>query len=141
MEALGNMTLVERIRRARHVYVIGNGGSYANSIHLANDLIAVGIKAFTVDPATLTAAANDFGWYQGFVRWIKTVGERGDLLIALSGSGKSPNILIACEEAERIGMDVYKEFGVDRGFDMQSAEEHQIVLGHELMLALKNDRR
>src|SRR3990167_6488327 len=140
MEALGNMTLVERIRRARHVYVIGNGGSYANSIHLANDLIAVGVKAYTLDPATLTAAANDYGWYQGFVRWIKTVGERGDLLIALSGSGKSPNILMACEAAEKIGMDVHREFGAVQGLDMQAAEEAQLRLGHELMRALRERR-
>ena len=130
-------SLVSKIRRAKKVLIIGNGGSYANAIHIANDLISVGIKAFTVDPATLTAAANDHGWYQGFVRWIKTVGERGDLLIALSGSGKSPNILMACEEAERIGMEVHREFGAAQGFDMQASEERQIWLGHELMRVFK----
>ena len=137
MEASGNMTLLERIRKASRVYIIGNGGSYANAIHIANDLISVGIKAFTIDPATLTATANDFGWYQGFVRWIKTVGESGDLLIALSGSGKSPNILMACEEAERIGMDVYRLFGAELGQDMQVAEQHQLIIGHEIMKALR----
>lgn len=131
------MTLLERIRKASRVYIIGNGGSYANAIHIANDLISVGIKAFTIDPATLTATANDFGWYQGFVRWIKTVGESGDLLIALSGSGKSPNILMACEEAERIGMDVYRLFGAELGQDMQVAEQHQLIIGHEIMKALR----
>ena len=130
-------SLVSKIRRAKKVLLIGNGGSYANAAHIANDLISVGIKAFTVDPATLTAAANDHGWYQGFVRWIKTVGERGDLLIALSGSGKSPNILMACEEAERIGMEVHREFGAAQGFDMQASEERQIWLGHELMRVFK----
>ena len=131
------MTLAERVRAAKRVYLIGNGGSYSNAIHICNDLLACGIKAFTLDPATLTAAANDYGWYQGFVRWIKTVGEKGDLLIALSGSGKSPNILMACEAAEEIGMDVHREFGAEQGFDMQSAEEHQLWLGHELMRKLK----
>ena len=131
-------SLVAKIRRAKKVLLIGNGGSYANAAHIANDLISVGIKAFTVDPATLTAAANDHGWYQGFVRWIKAVGERGDLLIALSGSGKSPNILMACEEAERIGMEVHKEFGAAQGFDMQASEERQIWLGHELMRVFRD---
>ena len=131
------MELADRIRKARRVYIIGNGGSYANAVHITNDLLSVGIKAYTLDPASLTAAANDFGWYQGFVRWIETVGERGDLLIALSGSGKSPNILMACEAAERIGMDVHREFGALHGFDMQSSEEHQVWLGHELMRVLK----
>ena len=131
------MELADRIRKAGKVLIVGNGGSYANAQHLANDLIACGIKAFTVDPATLTAAANDYGWYQGFVRWIKTVGTADDLLIALSGSGKSPNILMACEEAERIGMDVHREFGAEQGLDMQSSEERQIWLGHELLRALR----
>lgn len=134
------MELTDRIRASRHVYIIGNGGSYANAMHIANDLIAAGIKAFTVDPATLTAAANDYGWHQGFVRWIKTVGERGDLLIALSGSGTSQNILMACEEAERIGMDVYRLFGAPLGQDMQAAEEYQICTGHNLMRALRDSR-
>ena len=134
------MLTLDRVRSAGKVLIIGNGGSYANAIHVANDLTSVGIKAFTVDPATLTAAANDYGWYQGFVRWIKTVGERGDLLIALSGSGKSPNILMACEEAERIGMDVYRLFGAELGQDMQIAEEHQLRVGHELMRGLRERR-
>ena len=134
------MLTLDRVKAAGKVLIIGNGGSYANAIHIANDLTSVGIKAFTVDPATLTAAANDYGWYQGFVRWIKTVGERGDLLIALSGSGKSPNILMACEEAERIGMDVYRLFGAELGQDMQIAEEHQLRVGHELMRGLRERR-
>ena len=131
------MNLSSRIKAAKRVYVIGNGGSYANAIHIANDLIACGIRAHTLDPATLTAMANDYGWYQGFVRWIKTVGEPGDLLIALSGSGKSPNILMACEAAEKLGMDVHREFGAAQGLDMQASEERQIWLGHELMKALR----
>lgn len=134
------MELTDRIRAAKRVYVIGNGGSYANAVHVVNDLIAAGVKALTVDPATLTATANDYGWYQGFARWIATVGEPGDLLIALSGSGKSPNILLACKEAERIGMDVHREFGAPQGLDMQQAEEAQLRLGHDLMRALRETR-
>lgn len=131
------MDLVDKVRAAKRVYVIGNGGSYANADHICNDLLACGIKAYTLNPAFLTASANDHGWYQGFVRWIKTVGERGDLLIALSGSGQSPNILIACEAAERIGMDVYRLFGAELGQDMHTAENHQLVVCHELLKALR----
>ena len=130
------MTLSERIRKARRVYLIGNGGSYANSVHICNDLLMCGIKAFTLDPASLTASANDHGFENVFSRWIATVGERGDLLIALSGSGKSPNILNAVALAERMGMDVERVFGAPK-LDMQSSEEAQIVLGHELMRQLK----
>ena len=130
-------TLADRVRRARRVYLIGNGGSHANAGHVCNDLLACGIRAFTLDAATLSAFANDYGWYKAFERWIGVVGEKGDLLIAFSGSGKSPNILLACEEADRIGMDVERVFGAARGLQMQAAEEAQICLGHDLMRALR----
>lgn len=132
------MNLSERIRKAKRVYVIGNGGSFANAEHICNDLLSCGVKAYTLNAAFLTATANDRGWYKVFERWISIVGEKGDLLIALSGSGKSPNILIACEEAERIGMDVERVFGAEKGFDMQSSEEAQLFLGHELMRSLRD---
>ena len=131
------MSLVERIKAARHVYLIGNGGSYANAMHIANDLLSCGVRAFTMDPATFSAFANDHGYDKTFAMWLQIVGKAGDLLIALSGSGKSPNILLAVEVAEKIGMDVHKEFGAEQGLDMQQAEEAQIKLGHDLMRQLK----
>ena len=130
--------LVDAIRKSKRVYVVGNGGSAANAIHLINDLLACGIKAYTLDIATLTAFANDHGYYHAFRKWIEVVGEAGDLLIALSGSGKSPNVLEACEAAEIIGMKVHREFGADQGFDMQASEERQIWLGHELMRGFRD---
>jgi D-sedoheptulose 7-phosphate isomerase len=130
------MKLTEQIRRAKRVWIIGNGGSYANSIHIANDLNSCGIRAHTLDPATLTAWANDHGYEFVFSKWIMLNGEPGDLLIALSGSGKSPNILNAIKAAEIIGMDVAPIFGAPK-YNMQEAEELQIMLGHEVMLELK----
>jgi D-sedoheptulose 7-phosphate isomerase len=106
-------------------------------MHICNDLLACGIPAFTLDPATMAASANDYGWDTVFERWIRTVGHRGDLLIALSGSGKSPNILKAVAAARELGMSVHCIFGNERGEDMQQAEEAQIRIGHELMRALK----
>lgn len=119
------------------MYLVGNGGSYANAAHIANDLISVGKPAFTLDGATLTMLANDYGYVSVFSMWIEAVGEAGDLLIALSGSGKSPNILAACAVAEKKGMDVYRMFGAELGQDMQSAEQHQLQVGHEIYKALK----
>lgn len=116
---------------------MGNGGSYANAIHICNDLLACGVKAYTLDPATLTATANDTNFELVFSKWIETVGESGDLLIALSGSGKSKNILWAIQTAYIKGLDVEKVFGAEQGLDMQQAEEEQIKLGHELMRGLK----
>lgn len=128
--------LIDSVRAAKRVYIIGNGGSFANAAHIANDLLACGVKAHTLDAATLTASANDHGYETVFARWLSVVGEAGDLLIALSGSGKSPNILNAIAEAERKGMAVERVFGAP-AMDMQHAEEHQIWLGHKVMRGLK----
>lgn len=134
---------------AGKVLIIGNGGSYANAMHIANDLLSVGVRAITCDPATLTAFANDHGWYQGFKKWVEVVGDKGDLLIALSGSGKSPNILMALEAAKAKEMRTLAIFGayndhgnvadalVTGGMTMQEAEQHQIAWGHEQMLKLR----
>ena len=65
--------LVDLIRRSAHVFLVGNGGSYSNAGHLCNDLLACGVKAYTLDPATLTASANDYGYETVFARWISTV--------------------------------------------------------------------
>jgi len=131
------VTLLEAVRKAKRVFIIGNGGSFANAAHMANDLIASGVAAFTLDGATLTAMANDYGYETVFERWLRVVGDKGDILIALSGSGKSPNILNGIKAAEEKGMDVWRVFGVARGEDMQTAEEMQVFIGHELMRGLK----
>lgn len=135
-----------------HVYLIGNGGSAANAVHIANDLIGCGIKAhaLTADVATLTAIANDFGYERIFSYQLMRLGEPGDLLVAFSGSGKSPNILLAIDAATKRGMITWAVFGAYNhhddgvadiltlaGDDMQEAEEHQLVWGHEIMHRLK----
>ena len=65
------------------------------------------------------------------------MGGHGDLLIALSGSGKSPNILKAVAAARELGMTVHCIFGAERGENMQQAEEAQIAIGHDIMRSLK----
>ena len=132
-----SLELISKIKAASRVYIVGNGGSYANAMHVCNDLLSQGVRAFTMDPSTLTAFANDYGYETAFARWIEKVGEKGDLLIAMSGSGKSPNILAAIRMAEYVGMTVHRIFGNERGEDMQAAEESQIKIGHELMRELK----
>jgi D-sedoheptulose 7-phosphate isomerase len=135
-----NSSLISAVKAAKRVYLVGNGGSYANAMHICNDLLACGIPAFTLDPATMAASANDFGWDTVFERWIRVVGHRGDLLIALSGSGKSPNILKAIATARELGMSVHRIFGNERHENMQQAEQAQIRIGHELMRALRDSR-
>ena len=131
------LDLAARVRRAKRVYLIGNGGSFANAAHICNDLLNVGVRAYTLDPATLTASANDHGFETVFARWLGTVGERGDMLLALSGSGTSPNILRAIDKAREIGMDFHLETDYLRTMDMQASEEAQIYLGHFLMRAIR----
>lgn len=133
------------------MYLCGNGGSAANAIHLANDFVSCGVRAFslTADVSTLTAIANDYDYDRVFSLQLLTFGEPGDLLIALSGSGKSRNILKALEMAKRIGMTTCALFGdfeehaeevdllIKRGENMQAAEEAQLILGHEAMRELR----
>lgn len=119
------------------MYLIGNGGSYANAAHIANDLLSVGVRAHTMEAATLTAFANDFGYENAFAKWLGIMADRGDMLMALSGSGKSANILNAVKKAEEIGMEVMEVYGAREGHDMQRAEELQVELGHNFMRALR----
>ena len=132
------MNLIDKVKAAKSVFIIGNGGSYANAMHICNDLLLMGKPAFTLDPATLTAFANDFGYEGVFSLWLEVVGKEGDLLIALSGSGKSANILAAIEDAKRIGMMVHLETNYLKKYDMQVSEERQIRMGHDLMRGLSN---
>lgn len=136
-----NTSLLDKIRKANRVFLIGNGGSYANAQHIANDLHAAGVPAFTLDAATLTATANDFSYEEVFSRWLRVVASRNDLLIALSGSGTSKNIIRALETAAHIGMDSHLVTHYLKGRDMQQSEEDQLVLGHELRAALMLERQ
>ena len=148
------MDLTELVRNARRVYLCGNGGSAANAMHIANDLISVGIKAhaLTGDVATLTAIANDYGYEYVFSHQLQTLAEKDDLLIVLSGSGKSENILNVLMMAELIGMASFAILGsfyddppaarmathvIRFGVNMQRAEEHQLMLGHQVWRELK----
>lgn len=148
--------LSEDIRAAKRVYLAGNGGSAANAIHIANDLISCGIKAhaLTADVSTLTAIGNDYGFEYIFSRQLFVFGEAGDLLIALSGSGNSKNIINALLQAEQIGMNSWAIVGNSKSEaakcaknvmvtenDIQTSEEAQLVLGHTIMKWLKNDNR
>src|SRR3990167_2305405 len=97
-EALG--VLAFHIITAKHVYLIGNGGSLCNAMHGAEDLLKVtGICAHVpVDMSLLTATANDTGYENSFALALKAHATKDDVLIAISGSGNSPNIVRACME-------------------------------------------
>ena len=138
------------------VYICGNGGSAGNAIHLANDFIygidrktgsGLRIEALSANAAVLTCLANDTGFENIYSQQLLTKGAPGDLLIALSGSGNSPNILKALEAAKTIGMKSIAILGYDGGkclkfadcavhidtYDMQVSEDMQLIIGHMCM--------
>lgn len=147
--------LANAVRSAKRVYLCGNGGSAANAIHIANDFISCGIRAhaLTADIATLTAIANDYGYEHIFENQLRVFGDPEDLLIALSGSGDSQNIILALDAANSIGMMTWAITGagggkaprhtencIRVGNTMQEAENEQLVIGHSVMRELKEAR-
>lgn len=136
-------------RSYAHIYLIGNGGSYANAIHIANDFLMVGLKAHTLDPASLTRTANDASYAEEFAEWLSVVAEPNDLIIGLSGSGRSENIRRAFDVAKAKGATTLGVFGdyndaqipcdiLKRGgYTMQQAEQYQLEWAHEVMLSLR----
>ena len=98
----------------RTVFFCGNGGSAAEAQHLATELVvrfvrnrgALSAIALGTDVATLTAAGNDLGFHRVFARQIEALGRRGDLLVAMTTSGRSKNILEAVRAARARGLRV-----------------------------------
>lgn len=145
------------------VFLCGNGGSAGNAIHLANDFLygiakrsGAGMKvmALAANPAVMTCLGNDLGYENIFSEQLAVQGQAGDVLIALSGSGNSPNIMRAIEQAKAIGVKSYAVLGYDGGKckqladvaihfpvdDMQIAEDLQLIVGHMLMQWLYSNR-
>ncbi len=94
------------------VYFCGNGGSAADAQHLAAELSGrfyfdrppLNAEACHVNTSFLTAVANDYGYEMAYARYIKAVGSAGDILVGLSTSGNSVNILNAMETAKEMGL-------------------------------------
>lgn len=103
---------IEALQRGNKILFAGNGGSAADSQHLAGELVSrfaydrPGLPAFalTTDTSVLTAIGNDYGYEKLFSRQVQAVGAKGDVLVAFSTSGRSPNILAALREARARGL-------------------------------------
>ncbi|MCC7129642.1 MAG: SIS domain-containing protein [Anaerolineae bacterium] len=100
-------------REKRQIFVFGNGGSAATASHMVCDLIKntrspsrerMKVIGLADNMATLSAYANDEGYERVFAEPLESLGEPGDLAIAISGSGNSPNVLRAVETARRKGL-------------------------------------
>lgn len=153
--------LLEAWRTRQNVYLCGNGGSAANAVHLANDLIygaginnGIGLRAeaLSANTAVMTCLANDLGYENIYAEQIRVKGNFGDILMVFSGSGNSPNVVKAIKEANRIGMKTFAIVGFSGGQckhiaqyhihfnidDMQIAEDLQLVVGHICIRWLQN---
>jgi D-sedoheptulose 7-phosphate isomerase len=108
VDAFGRwVELTRRVHeRGRWIYFIGNGGSAGIASHMAADACKNGqLRALAFnDPALLTAVSNDTAYSEVFALPLLRLGRRGDLLITISSSGNSPNILRGLEAAREIGM-------------------------------------
>jgi D-sedoheptulose 7-phosphate isomerase len=161
LESLG-LALRDCILSDRQVFICGNGGSAANALHIANDFVygvtrrtahRFKVHALPANLALLTCLANDEGYDQIYAKQLAALGNPGDLLIVLSGSGNSPNIIEVLQQARRMDIKSFAILGYNGGRalgltdtplhfpldDMQLAEDMQVILGHMLMQWLRDD--
>jgi D-sedoheptulose 7-phosphate isomerase len=147
----------------RQVFFCGNGGSAGNAVHLANDFLygiakktggGLKVQALSANSAVMTCLANDIGYESIFSEQLAVQAQAGDLLIALSGSGNSPNIIRTIEQAKAMNVKSYAILGFTGGkckelanvpihfpiHDMQIAEDMQLIVGHMVMQWLYSNR-
>jgi len=105
-------TILDARKRGATVFFIGNGGSAATASHFANDL-SIGTNEYdmpfrvislTDNISIITAIGNDFGYEEIFVRQLKIIGKKGDVLVGISASGNSLNVLKAFDHARATGI-------------------------------------
>jgi len=155
--------LLDCWQTGRQVFFAGNGGSGGNANHLANDFLyalsktagsGLRVHSLSANPSVITCLANDEGYDQVFSLQLAVLARKGDVLIAMSGSGNSPNIIRALQEAKTIGMTSYAVLGYSGGKakaiadvpihfaidDMQISEDAQTIIGHMLMQWLHAQR-
>lgn len=104
-------------KSGKTMYFIGNGASAGMAAHMSADACKNGqiaSLAFT-NPALLTAVSNDVSYDQSFALPLRRVGREGDVLVAISSSGNSPNIVAGCEAARELGMKVVTISGMGEG--------------------------
>ncbi|GMA08736.1 phosphoheptose isomerase 1 [Tetragenococcus halophilus subsp. flandriensis] len=111
MEKISNI-LTEALKNGNKVLTAGNGGSAANAQHITGDIVGrykIERQAFagvtiSVDPSVMTATGNDYGYDEVFARQVEGIGNNGDVLIVMSSSAGSANLLQALKKAKEIGI-------------------------------------
>ena len=148
----------------KNLFLCGNGGSAGNAIHLANDFLygvgqdlvpGIKVEALSANPSVLTCLANDIGYDEIYSTQLAAKASAGDVLVILSGSGNSPNVIKALEKGHQLGMETYAILGYSGGVclglakaaihvpvdDMQIAEDMQLIVGHICMQWLYKRRK
>jgi len=143
-------------------FLCGNGGSAGNAIHLANDFLyginkhtgkGMKVEALSANPSVLTCLANDIGYENIYSYQLHVKASKNDILLVLSGSGNSENVVNAIKTGNKIGMKTFAILGYTGGDckklaqhpihipvnDMQIAEDLQLIVGHMCMQWLLNN--
>jgi D-sedoheptulose 7-phosphate isomerase len=152
--------LAVALKNRNNIFLIGNGGSAGNANHIANDFlygagvsnnnIGLNVESLAANPSVISCLANDCGYENVFSLQLKSKAKKNDILISLSGSGNSPNILSAIKCAKEIEMNDFAILGFDGGEakkcskhpihfpinDMQLAEDLQLIVLHICMQSL-----
>ena len=134
IETMGG-DLAAAISRQNKILVCGNGGSAADSQHFAAELMGRFEKeraawpavALTTDTSILTAIGNDYGFGHVFERQVQGLGRKGDILLGISTSGQSQNVLLAVQAAKNLGMSTIGLLGRDGG-QLKTAMDQAIVI-------------
>jgi D-sedoheptulose 7-phosphate isomerase len=152
--------LLKAKAQGRTVFLVGNGGSAATASHLTNDLVkgcrvgsTPGFRAFSLcdSNALVTCLANDFSYEEIYSIQLRTYAQKGDLVLAFSGSGNSPNILHALATAREMGLTTVGFGGRDGGKmkalcdviliaptdSMEMLEDMHLVYLHDLVYAMR----
>ena len=126
--------IASALRNGNKLLIAGNGGSAADAQHIAAEIVgrykkdrpAYAAIALTTDTSALTSIGNDYGFEQIFSRQVEALGRRGDVLLAMTTSGRSPNILAALKAARSRGL-VTIGFTGAKGAAMSASCDHLLV--------------
>ena len=126
--------LIKQIKKARFIWTCGNGGSAATAEHLTADLIKKGYPAVCLNSntAVITMLANDYGYEHIFSEQLKVLGDGTDLLITISCSGTSQNILNVEGIALRELMPIFKFETFGRNKNYGKLEDKHLAFAHKI---------
>lgn len=110
----GSRAMAQSVKNGGKILIFGNGGSAADAQHMAAEMVGrmlidrrpLPAIALTTDSSNLTAIGNDFGYDVVFLKQVQALARKGDVVLAISTSGNSKNVLLAAEEARRLGATV-----------------------------------